>query len=96
MRYPGRSVRGALAVPRRPGLHKDSEAIRSGGGHGAADRGAGVTVLLAAVWLLLDYPWGLLAFVAIAALFGGRGVQPLHWPDLEARAEIEAACYHER
>jgi len=40
-------------------------------GHGAADRGAGVTVLLAAVWLLLDYPWGLLAFVAIAALFGG-------------------------
>ena len=84
MRYPGRSVRGALAVPRRPGLHKDSEAIRSGGGHGAADRGAGVTVLLAAVWLLLDYPWGLLAFVAIAALFGGRGVQPLHWPDLEA------------
>ena len=27
-----------------------------------------MTALLAAVWLLLDYPWGLLAFVAIAAL----------------------------
>jgi len=26
--------------------------------------------LLAAVWLLLDYPWGLLAFVAIAVLYG--------------------------
>ena len=25
-----------------------------------------------AVWLLLDYPWGLLAFVAIAALYGLR------------------------
>jgi hypothetical protein len=24
-----------------------------------------MTALLAAVWLLLDYPWGLLAFVAI-------------------------------
>jgi len=32
-------------------------------------RRAGVTALLAAVWLLLDYPWGPLAFVAIAALF---------------------------
>jgi hypothetical protein len=31
-----------------------------------------VTVLLAAVWLLLDYPWGLLAIVAIAALYGLR------------------------
>jgi hypothetical protein len=29
-----------------------------------------VTVLLPAVWLLLDYPWRLLAFVAIAALYG--------------------------
>jgi hypothetical protein len=28
--------------------------------------------LLAAVWLLLDYPWGLLTFVAIAALHGLR------------------------
>jgi len=28
-----------------------------------------MTALLAAVWLLLDYPWGLLAFVAIAALY---------------------------
>jgi hypothetical protein len=27
-----------------------------------------MTLILAAVWLLLDYPWGLLAFVAIAAL----------------------------
>jgi hypothetical protein len=35
-------------------------------------RRAGVTALLAAVWLLLDYPWGLLAFVAIAALYGLR------------------------
>ena len=32
-----------------------------------------VTAVLAAVWLLLDYPWGLLAFVSIAALYGGRG-----------------------
>jgi hypothetical protein len=24
-----------------------------------------MTALLAAVWILLDYPWGLLAFVAI-------------------------------
>ena len=31
-----------------------------------------MTTLLAAVWLLLDYSWGLLAFVAIAALFGLR------------------------
>jgi len=31
-----------------------------------------VVTLLAAVWLLLDYPWGLLAFVAIAALYGLR------------------------
>jgi hypothetical protein len=41
-------VRGALAVPRRPGLHKGREAIQSGDGHGAADRGAGVTALPAA------------------------------------------------
>jgi hypothetical protein len=31
-----------------------------------------VTALLAAVWLLLDYPWGLCAFVAIAVLYGLR------------------------
>jgi hypothetical protein len=31
-----------------------------------------VTALLAAVWLLLDYPWGLLAFVTIAAVYGLR------------------------
>jgi hypothetical protein len=31
-----------------------------------------MTALLAAVWLLVDYPWGLLAFVAIAALYGLR------------------------
>jgi hypothetical protein len=31
-----------------------------------------VTALLAAVWLLLDYPWGYLAFAAIAALYGLR------------------------
>jgi hypothetical protein len=30
-----------------------------------------MTALLAAVWLLLDYPWGLCAFVAIATLYGG-------------------------
>ena len=29
-----------------------------------------MTALLAAVWMLLDYPWGLLTFVAIAALYG--------------------------
>ena len=34
--------------------------------------GAPMAALLAAVWLLLDYPWGLLAFVAIAALYGLR------------------------
>jgi hypothetical protein len=28
-----------------------------------------MTALLAAVWLFVDYPWGLLAFVAIAALY---------------------------
>jgi hypothetical protein len=32
-----------------------------------------MTAPLAAVWLLLDYyPWGLCAFVAIAALYGLR------------------------
>jgi hypothetical protein len=32
-----------------------------------------MTALLVGVWLLLDYyPWGLLAFVAIAALYGLR------------------------
>jgi hypothetical protein len=31
-----------------------------------------VIALLAAVWLLLDYPWGLLAFVVLAALYGLR------------------------
>jgi len=40
--------------------------------HGAAYRGGVMAALLAAVWLLLDYPWGLLAFVAIAALYGLR------------------------
>ena len=30
-----------------------------------------MTALLVAVWLLLDYPWGLLTFVAIAALYAG-------------------------
>jgi hypothetical protein len=29
-------------------------------------------LVLAAVWLLLDFPWGLLAFVAIAAIHGLR------------------------
>jgi hypothetical protein len=33
-----------------------------------------MTAPLAAVWLLLDYPWGLLVFVAIAALYGLRRV----------------------
>ena len=28
------------------------------------------TALLAVVWMFLDYPWGLLAFEAIAALYG--------------------------
>jgi hypothetical protein len=31
-----------------------------------------MTSLLAAVWLLLDYPWGLCAFMALAALYGLR------------------------
>jgi hypothetical protein len=31
-----------------------------------------MTALLAAVWLLLDFPWGLLAFVAIAVLANCR------------------------
>jgi hypothetical protein len=34
-----------------------------------------MTVLLAAVWLLLDYPWGLLAFVAIAAVHTARAMR---------------------
>jgi hypothetical protein len=34
---------------------------------------AKMTLVLAAVWLLLDYPWGLLAFLAIAALYGLLG-----------------------
>ena len=29
-------------------------------------------LVLAACWLLLDFPWGLCAFVAIAALYGLR------------------------
>ena len=32
-----------------------------------------MTALLAAVWLLLDYPWGLLAFVAIVVHLVLRG-----------------------
>jgi hypothetical protein len=32
--------------------------------------GGEMTALLAAVWLLLDYPWGLLTFVALATLYG--------------------------
>jgi hypothetical protein len=28
-----------------------------------------ITALLATVWLLLEYPWGLWAFVATAALY---------------------------
>jgi hypothetical protein len=35
-------------------------------------RGAKMALILAAIWLLLDYPWGLFAFVAIAALYGLR------------------------
>jgi hypothetical protein len=31
-----------------------------------------MTALLVGVWLLLDYPWGPCAFVAIAALYGLR------------------------
>ena len=31
-----------------------------------------MTALLVGVWRLLDYPWGLLAFVASAALYGLR------------------------
>jgi hypothetical protein len=31
-----------------------------------------MALILAGVWILLDYPWGLLAFVAIAALYGLR------------------------
>jgi hypothetical protein len=74
MRYPGRSVRDALAVPDCPGILGCCQAVPRWYGHGAADRGAGgvMTALLAAVWLPLDYPWGLLAFVAIAALYGLR------------------------
>jgi hypothetical protein len=29
-------------------------------------------LILVTVWLVLDYPWGLLAFVAMAALYGLR------------------------
>jgi hypothetical protein len=38
-----------------------------------------MALILAAVWLLLDYPWGLLAFVAIAALYGLRAGDPRGW-----------------
>ena len=34
--------------------------------------------LLVGCWLCLDYPWGLLAFVAIAALNGLRRVRTGH------------------
>jgi hypothetical protein len=34
--------------------------------------GGVMTALLAAVWLLVDYPWGLLAFVALATFHGLR------------------------
>jgi hypothetical protein len=51
---------------------QDRQAVRRRHAHGAAYRGGVMAALLAAVWLLLDYPWGLLAFVAIAALYGLR------------------------
>jgi hypothetical protein len=35
-------------------------------------RSAKMVLILAAVWLLLDFPWGLLAFVALAVLYGLR------------------------
>ena len=34
--------------------------------------GGVMTALLAAVWLLVDYPWGLLAFALLAVLYGLR------------------------
>jgi hypothetical protein len=34
-----------------------------------------MTALLAAVWLLLDYPWGLFAFVTIAAVHTARAMR---------------------
>jgi hypothetical protein len=49
--------------------HTDPEVQAHKTGHALRPE---VTVLLAAVWLLLDYPWGLLAIVAIAALYGLR------------------------
>ena len=65
MRYPGRSVRDALTLL----AFGCCQAVPRWYGHGAADRGAGggMTALLVS-----DYLWGLLAFVAIAALYGRR------------------------
>ena len=34
-----------------------------------------MTALLVGVWRLLDYPWGLLAFVAIAAVHTARAMR---------------------
>src|SRR3954464_1698911 len=45
---------------------------------GAAAPGSrAVTALLVAVWLLLDFPWGLLAFVAIVTLANSRKNQSI-------------------
>jgi hypothetical protein len=34
-----------------------------------------MTLVLAGVWLLLDYPWGLCAFVAIATVHTARAMR---------------------
>jgi hypothetical protein len=54
-----------------------------------------MTALLAAVWLLLDYPWGLLAFVAIAALYGLRhgGAVRLLAPTQSLYLEHKDSCH---
>ena len=51
----------------------DYRAELRSGRHDDRQAGGRMTAPLAAVWLLLDYPWGLLAFVAIVAHLVLRG-----------------------
>ena len=50
-----------LSIPVPQGCSKLLKAI-----HFGEDMTNPMVLFLAAVWLLLDYPWGLLAFLAIA------------------------------
>jgi hypothetical protein len=50
-----------------------NRAVVQRGRHDDRQAGGQMTAPLAAVWLLLDYPWGLCAFVAIVAHLVLRG-----------------------